>query len=160
MASAKDAGALKAKSIIEDVNLMYQNNTARRYYLTLLEGLKSELERREIFIYISLTDNPAFNKAFSVFAKRIVDKFQERDAKYGVKSVTRKYNNPVDTLTLGGIFEKFDEEVGEFTEEREKMFIEHGRLASEAVDVATVCFLVDWDNQIRFKQLEDMSGGN
>ena len=47
-ARAYGAGKKQAEVIIENVHLMYQNNTARNYYLGMMPVLVEELERRFI----------------------------------------------------------------------------------------------------------------
>jgi len=52
MVNAEEVAKVNAEAIIGNVNLMYQNNTARRYYLALLDGLKPELVKRGIRIIV------------------------------------------------------------------------------------------------------------
>ncbi len=47
---AYEAGRLKARSIVEDVNLMYNDKTAARYYKGLDDGLRPEYKERRIKI--------------------------------------------------------------------------------------------------------------
>jgi len=44
---AYKAGALLAESIVEMVNLMYQNTTALNFLRALCEGVTAELDRRK-----------------------------------------------------------------------------------------------------------------
>jgi len=47
---AYNAGKLQAESIIENVHLMYQNETARKYYKGLLDKVVPEAEKRGVKI--------------------------------------------------------------------------------------------------------------
>ena len=43
---ARKAGRHMARSIVENINLMYQNDSAANYYVGLMEVLEKDIERR------------------------------------------------------------------------------------------------------------------
>jgi len=44
----KEAGKQMGRAIIEMVHLMYQNNTAKYFYLGLIQEIQKEMKRRKI----------------------------------------------------------------------------------------------------------------
>ena len=54
---ARKAGERLGESIIEMVHLMYQNNTAKNFYIGLLSVLRRELVERKIEEYIDGVNN-------------------------------------------------------------------------------------------------------
>lgn len=102
--------------------------------------------------------NTEFDEAMGSFVQLIIKKFRDRDCKHGENTVTKQGNNPININTsYKDYMMHLNEEYNELMDEYKKDIMDYGLMAYEARDLAAMCFIIDWVNQIKFEQLGDLS---
>jgi len=99
--------------------------------------------------------NTEFDEAMESFVQLIIKKFHDRAYKYGDTTVTKQGNNPLNIDTpYDAYMNHLKEEYNELMDEYKKVILDYGLMAYEARDLAAMCFIIDWVNQIKYSQLE------